>query len=54
MTSRKTTIQRKTNETSIDLTLDLDGTGESDITTGIGFLDHLKIFPAWFFKICSK
>ena len=41
MTSRKTTIQRKTNETSIDLTLDLDGTGESDINTGIGFLDHL-------------
>lgn len=41
MTSRKATIQRKTNETSIDLTLDLDGTGESEITTGIGFLDHL-------------
>ncbi len=34
-------IVRKTNETEIDLTLDLEGTGVSLVTTGIGFLDHM-------------
>ena len=34
-------ITRKTNETDISLKLNLDGTGISDINTGIGFLDHM-------------
>ncbi|MBN1283766.1 MAG: imidazoleglycerol-phosphate dehydratase HisB [Anaerolineae bacterium] len=34
-------IERKTTETTIDITLDLDGTGEAEVSTGIGFLDHM-------------
>ena len=41
MSSRKATIDRKTNETEINVTLKLDGEGTSDVQTGIGFLDHL-------------
>ena len=39
--ARTAEIQRKTNETGIVLQLDLDGTGISDINTGIGFFDHM-------------
>lgn len=38
---RSAEIRRKTAETDIQLTLDLDGTGKSDIATGCGFLDHM-------------
>ncbi len=38
---RTATIDRKTRETHIHLELDLDGTGRSDVKTGIGFLDHM-------------
>jgi imidazoleglycerol-phosphate dehydratase len=38
---RTGTISRKTSETSIDVSLNLDGTGVYDIATGIGFLDHM-------------
>ncbi len=34
-------VTRRTSETEIDLTLDLDGTGVSHVTTGLGFLDHM-------------
>ncbi len=34
-------IQRKTNETEIDLTLNLDGTGQANVDTGVGFFDHM-------------
>ena len=39
--SRTATIQRKTAETEIELTLDLDGSGLGDIQTGVGFFDHM-------------
>ena len=38
---RKSDITRKTAETDITLSLDLDGTGKSAIDTGVGFLDHM-------------
>ncbi len=38
---RTAEIKRKTNETDISLSLDLDGTGKSVISTGCGFLDHM-------------
>ncbi|MBE6780427.1 MAG: imidazoleglycerol-phosphate dehydratase HisB [Ruminococcaceae bacterium] len=38
---RTATINRKTNETEISLTLTLDGTGKSEINSGCGFLDHM-------------
>ena len=41
MTSRSATVGRKTKETDIALTLDIDGSGKADVATGIGFLDHM-------------
>ncbi len=38
---RKSEIKRDTNETKINLSLCLDGTGENNIDTGCGFLDHM-------------
>ncbi len=38
---RRATIERKTTETSIGVTIDLDGTGSYSVDTGIGFLDHM-------------
>ena len=44
---RTGTIQRKTKETDIQLQLCLEGTGQAQIDTGIGFLDHmLTLFAA--------
>jgi imidazoleglycerol-phosphate dehydratase len=34
-------VSRKTKETAIEVELDLDGTGRYDVSTGIGFLDHM-------------
>jgi imidazoleglycerol-phosphate dehydratase len=39
--SRIASIDRKTTETDIRLRLDLDGTGQVDVDTGVGFLDHM-------------
>ena len=43
---RNAQIIRNTAETKIRLTLELDGTGKSDIKTGVGFLDHMLILFA--------
>lgn len=41
MPNRTAKIDRQTSETQITLQLDLDGTGQSDVETGVGFLDHM-------------
>jgi imidazoleglycerol-phosphate dehydratase len=43
MKSRKSTIKRSTQETSITVSVNLDGTGKTDIKTGVNFLDHLIV-----------
>ena len=39
--NRTTTVERKTGETSVHVTLNLDGRGRADVHTGIGFYDHM-------------
>lgn len=39
--SRTSTVNRNTAETDITLALELDGSGQSDVQTGIGFFDHM-------------
>ncbi|MFM7320502.1 MAG: imidazoleglycerol-phosphate dehydratase HisB [Armatimonadota bacterium] len=41
MTPRQATLQRRTAETDIHVHVVLDGTGHAEVSTGIGFLDHL-------------
>jgi len=46
MEHRRSTRSRATTETKLDLSIDLDGTGNSDIATGIPFFDHMLILFA--------
>lgn len=39
--TRTASIQRKTAETEIQLSVELDGTGQADVATGVGFLNHM-------------
>lgn len=41
MTARQATVRRETSESSIELTIDLDGTGASSISSSVPFYDHL-------------
>ena len=41
MTHRRAHIYRETSESTIDVAIDLDGTGESAISTGVGFYNHM-------------
>ncbi|HLN11447.1 MAG TPA: imidazoleglycerol-phosphate dehydratase, partial [Xanthobacteraceae bacterium] len=38
---RKASLRRTTKETDVEVAVDLDGTGRSTVSTGIGFLDHM-------------
>jgi imidazoleglycerol-phosphate dehydratase len=46
MADRRATIDRRTTETQIRLTLNLDGAGRADVRTGIPFLDHMLTLTA--------
>ena len=41
MTTRRAEVHRVTSETDIAVTLTLDGAGAAEVSTGIGFLDHM-------------
>ena len=41
MSPRRAEVERTTRETRVEVRLDLDGKGTSEVSTGIGFLDHL-------------
>ncbi|MBM4372686.1 MAG: imidazoleglycerol-phosphate dehydratase HisB [Deltaproteobacteria bacterium] len=41
MTTRRGTTHRTTRETDVEVSLELEGSGEAEVRTGIGFLDHL-------------
>ena len=41
MPTRKSEIERKTRETEIRVLLELDGSGQTEIATGVGFMDHM-------------
>src|SRR5476651_2381211 len=38
---RKAAVKRKTKETEVEVEVDLDGSGRAQVSTGIGFLDHM-------------
>ena len=41
MSERTATVTRETSETTIDCTLAIDGSGDADVETGVGFFDHM-------------
>lgn len=49
--SRTATVERTTKETSVQVTVELDGTGAREVATGIGFLDHVVETLARFSRV---
>ncbi|GIF68043.1 imidazoleglycerol-phosphate dehydratase [Asanoa ishikariensis] len=41
MSTRRARVERTTNETKVSVEIDLDGTGRAEISTGVGFYDHM-------------
>ena len=39
--SRTATLDRETKESKVHVSVDLDGSGRSDVSTGVGFFDHM-------------
>ncbi|MDX1807547.1 MAG: imidazoleglycerol-phosphate dehydratase, partial [Paenisporosarcina sp.] len=39
--TREATLNRKTNETKVNVSLNLDGEGQSKVDTGVPFMDHM-------------
>ncbi len=39
--ARSASVVRQTNETAIEVSVNLDGTGQANLSTGIGFFDHM-------------
>ncbi len=54
VSARRAVVARKTRETDIRCELDLDGTGQADVATGIGFLDHMLTTLARFARFDLK
>lgn len=54
MSDKLATLKRKTNETNIELEINLDGQGASEIRTGVGFFDHMLTLFAFHSKIDLK
>lgn len=54
MSKRCASRKRETNETSIELEIDLDGKGNSEINTGVGFFDHMLTLFAFHSKTDLK
>lgn len=56
--TREATVERRTKETDINLHLKIDGTGRSDVSTGIGFFDHMLVLFArhglFDLEVCAK
>ena len=46
MDKRTATLKRTTKETDVEISLDIDGTGEANVGSGIGFFDHMLILLA--------